>query len=271
MMMMITMMAGFANFSNAHCNVAAYKIVLIRHGESEWNLANRFTGWYDAKLTDTGKKEAKAAGAALKEAGYQFDVAHTSVLSRAFDTLDIVLEQIGQKDLPIEKTWRLNERHQGALTGLNKSETAEIYGETFDIPPPPMEKDHPYYDNIRKDERYKNGPSDEEFPDAESLKMTMERSLPYWNNVIVAQMKDGKKILVVAHENLLCGLVKHLDSISDEDIMGCSLPNGIPFVYELDEQLKPVVSMQFVGDEETVKKTIESVAAPGNLLLLESK
>jgi len=251
--------------------MAAYKIVMIRHGESEWNLANKFTGWYDAKLSDTGKKEANAGGAALKEAGYQFDVAHTSVLSRANDTLDIVLEQIGQKDLSIEKTWRLNERHYGGLTGLNKAETAEKHGEeqvkiwrrSFDIPPPPMEKDHPYYDNIRKDERYKNGPSDEEFPGAESLKLTIERTLPYWNDVIVPQMKAGKKILVAAHGNSLRGIVKHLDNMSDEEIMGCNLPTGIPFVYELDEDLKPVVSMQFLGDEETVRKAIESVAAQG--------
>jgi len=168
--------------------MAAYKIVMIRHGESEWNLANKFTGWYDAKLSETGKKEALAGGLALKEAGYEFDIAHTSVLSRANDTLAMVQEQIGQPDLPVEKTWRLNERHYGGLTGLNKAETAEIHGEdqvkiwrrSFDIPPPPMPTDHAYYDNIRKDERY-----------------------------------------------------------------------------------KPVVSMQFLGDEETVKKAIESVAAQG--------
>jgi len=251
--------------------MAAYKIVMIRHGESEWNLANKFTGWYDAKLSETGKKEALAGGLALKEAGYEFDIAHTSVLSRANDTLAMVQEQIGQPDLPVEKTWRLNERHYGGLTGLNKAETAEIHGEeqvkiwrrSFDIPPPPMPTDHAYYDNIRKDERYKDGPSDAEFPGAESLKLTIARTLPYWNDVIVPQLKDGKRILVAAHGNSLRGIVKHLDNMSDEEIMGCNLPTGIPFVYELDADLKPVVSMQFLGDEETVKKAIESVAAQG--------
>merc|ERR550539_1071654 len=253
--------------------MAAYKIVMIRHGESEWNLANKFTGWYDAKLSDTGKKEANAGGAALKEAGYQFDVAHTSVLSRANDTLDIVLEQIGQKDLSIEKTWRLNERHYGGLTGLNKAEAAEKHGEeqvkiwrrSFDVPPPPMEPDHSFYENIVKDERYKDEPVKEEFPMNESLKLTIERTLPYWNNVIVPQIKSGKKIIVAAHGNSLRGIVKHLDEISDSAIMDLNLPTGIPFVYELDENMKPLVSMQFLGDEETVKKAMESVAAQGTV------
>merc|ERR1719391_398430 len=169
-------------------------------------------------------------------------------------------------------TWRLNERHYGALTGLNKAETAEKHGEeqvqiwrrSFDIPPPPMEKDHPYYDNIVKDERYKDGPSTDEFPMYESLKLTIERTLPYWNDVIVPQMKSGKKILVAAHGNSLRGIVKHLDDMSNEDIMKLNLPTGIPFVYELDkETLKPVVSMQFLGDEETVKKAMEAVANQG--------
>jgi len=251
--------------------MAAYKIVMIRHGESEWNKENKFTGWYDAGLSEKGKEEAVAGGKALKDAGYQFDVAHTSVLTRAQETLKTVLDQIGQPDLPVEKTWRLNERHYGGLTGLNKAETAEKHGEeqvkiwrrSFDIPPPPMETDHPYYDNIRKDERYKNGPSDDEFPGAESLKLTIERTLPYWNDVIVPHVKEGKRVLIAAHGNSLRGIVKHLDNMSDEEIMGCNLPTGIPFVYELDENMKPVVSMKFLGDEETVKKAIESVAAQG--------
>jgi len=251
--------------------MAAYKIVMIRHGESEWNQENKFCGWYDAGLSSKGVSEAKAGGEALKAAGYTFDVAHTSLLTRAQVTLGHVLEGIGQADLPVEKTWRLNERHYGGLTGLNKAETAAKHGEeqvkiwrrSFDIPPPPMEKDHPYFDNIRNDSRYSEGPTAEEFPTCESLKLTIERTLPYWNEVIVPQLKEGKKILIAAHGNSLRGIVKHLDQMTDEAIMGLNLPTGIPFVYELDENFKPVVSMEFLGDEETVRKAIESVAAQG--------
>jgi len=248
-----------------------YKVVMIRHGESTWNQENRFCGWFDAGLSTKGMEEAKSGGKALKDAGYQFDAAHTSVLQRAQTTLKTVLEEIGQKDLPTQKTWRLNERHYGGLTGLNKAETAEKHGEaqvqiwrrSFDTPPPAMEAGHPYHENITKDPRYKNEPTADEFPKFESLKLTIERTLPYWNNVIVPQIKAGKRILIAAHGNSLRGVVKHLDNISDDDIMGLNLPTGIPFVYELDENMKPIVSMQFLGDEETVKKAIASVAAQG--------
>jgi len=251
--------------------MSKYTIVMIRHGESEWNKENKFCGWFDASLSSAGKEEAVAGGKALKEAGFTFDVAHTSLLTRANVTLDTVLEQIGQTDLPVNKTWRLNERHYGGLTGLNKAETAAKHGEeqvkiwrrSFDVPPPPMEPDHPYYKAIREDPRYKDGPKEDEFPTCESLKLTIERTLPYWNEVIVPEMKAGKKILIAAHGNSLRGIVKHLDNMSDEAIMGCNLPTGIPFVYELDQDLKPVVSMKFLGDEETVKKAIASVAAQG--------
>merc|ERR1719225_1783612 len=230
----------------------SFKIVMIRHGESEWNQQNRFCGWFDANLSETGIKEAHAGGKALKDAGYKFDVAHTSVLQRAQTTLKTVLSEIGQPDLPTQKTWRLNERHYGGLTGLNKAETAEKHGEaqvqiwrrSFDVPPPDMTEDHPYYANIAKDERYKDEPSKEEMPMAESLKLTIKRTLPYWNNVIVPQIKAGKKIIIAAHGNSLRGVVKHLDNMSDEN-------------------MKPVVSMKFLGDEETVRKAIESVAAQG--------
>lgn len=251
--------------------MAAYTIVMIRHGESEWNKENKFCGWFDASLSEAGKAEAAAGGKALKDAGFTFDVAHTSLLTRAQVTLATVLEQIDQTDLPTMKTWRLNERHYGGLTGLNKAETAAKHGEeqvkiwrrSYDIPPPPMEAEHPYYEIIRNDPRYKDGPTDEEFPACESLKLTIERTLPYWNDVIVPQMRAGKRILIAAHGNSLRGIVKHLDNMTDEEIMGCNLPTGIPFVYELDNELKPVVSMKFLGDEETVRKAIESVAAQG--------
>merc|ERR1712098_538315 len=232
---------------------------------------NRFCGWYDANLSAKGVQEATAGGQALKDAGYEFDICYTSVLKRAIRTLWFVLDSIDQMWLPVHRTWRLNERHYGGLTGLNKAETAAKHGEeqvkiwrrSFDVPPPAMESNHDYYDVIRNDPRYKDGPTDQEFPTCESLKLTIERTLPYWNDVIVPQLKAGKKILIAAHGNSLRGIVKHLDSMSDEAIMGCNLPTGIPFVYELDADLKPVVSMQFLGDEETVKKAIESVANQG--------
>ncbi|XP_026489116.1 phosphoglycerate mutase 1 [Vanessa tameamea] len=250
---------------------AKYKIVMIRHGESEWNQKNLFCGWYDADLSDKGREEAVAAGKALKAEGYKFDVAHTSVLKRAQITLNSILQEIGQTDIPINKTWRLNERHYGGLTGLNKAETAAKYGEaqvqiwrrSFDIPPPAMEKDHQYYDTIVNDPRYAGDPKPEEFPMFESLKLTIERTLPYWNNVIVPQIKEGKKIIIAAHGNSLRGIVKHLDDLSDAAIMELNLPTGIPFVYELDENMKPVDSMVFLGDEETVKKAMAAVAAQG--------
>lgn len=248
-----------------------YKIIMIRHGESEWNQLNKFCGWFDADLSEKGKSEAAAAGVALAKEGYKFDVAHTSVLTRANKTLAAILEAIGQTKIPLQKTWRLNERHYGGLTGLNKAETAAKHGEeqvkiwrrSFDIPPPPMEPSNEYYDVIVNDPRYKDGPSKDEFPMFESLKLTIARTLPYWNDVIVPQLKEGKVILVAAHGNSLRGIVKHLDALSDEAIMGLNLPTGIPFVYELDENMKPVVSMKFLGDEETVRKAIESVANQG--------
>ena len=203
-------------------------------------------------MSDKGVKEAEAGGQALKEAGYKFDVAHTSLLTRAQVTLQKVLEAIDQTDLDVKKTWRLNERHYGALTGLNKAETAAKHGDeqvkiwrrSFDIPPPPMEKDHPYYDTIVKDDRYADGPKEGEFPMFESLKLTIERTLPYWNDTIVPQIKEGKKILIAAHGNSLRGIVKHLDNMSNDEIMGLNLPTGIPFVYKLDENLKPIESMK---------------------------
>jgi len=248
-----------------------FKIVMIRHGESEWNKENKFCGWFDAGLSEVGMTEAVAAGKTLKNEGYKFDVAHTSVLKRAQTTLRTVLGEIGQPDLPTQKSWRLNERHYGGLTGLNKAETAAKHGEeqvkiwrrSFDVPPPAMEPEHPYYENIVKDARYKDEPVKEEFPMNESLKLTIERTLPYWDNVIVPQIKSGKKIIIAAHGNSLRGIVKHLDNMSDAAIMELNLPTGIPFVYELDENMKPVVSMQFLGDEETVRKAMESVAAQG--------
>lgn len=239
-----------------------------------------------------------SAGKALKDADYTFDVAHTSVLTRAQETLKAILKEINQENLPVHKTWRLNERHYGGLTGMNKAETAAKYGEeqvqiwrrSFDVPPPPMEPDHKYYDTIVKDPRYADGPKPEEFPKFESLKLTIERTLPYWNETIIPQLKEGKRIIIAAHGNSLRGIVKHLDrkklclcnwfiginviisiceydfsflEMTNDQIMGLNLPTGIPFVYELDENFKPVVSMKFLGDEETVKAAMAAVAAQG--------
>lgn len=252
--------------------MSKYRIVMVRHGESEWNKLNLFCGWYDANLSDKGQNEAVSAGKALKEAGYTFDVAHTSVLTRAQETLKSILKEIDQDNLPVQKIWRLNERHYGGLTGMNKAETAAKYGEeqvqiwrrSFDVPPPPMEPDHKYYDTIVKDPRYADGPKPEEFPKFESLKLTIERTLPYWNDTIIPQLKEGKRIIIAAHGNSLRGIVKHLDQMNNEQIMGLDLPTGIPFVYELDENFKPVVSMKFLGDEEAVKAAMAAVAAQGN-------
>lgn len=248
-----------------------HKIVMIRHGESEWNQLNKFCGWFDANLSQKGEDEAKAGGDALKAAGYKFDIAYTSVLTRAQKTLGTVLEILGQQDLPVEKTWRLNERHYGGLTGLNKAETAVKHGEeqvqiwrrSFDTPPPPITPENPFYSVILDDPRYKDGPTKEEFPMFESLKLTIERTLPYWNDTIVPKIKEGKSILIAAHGNSLRGIVKYLDNMTDQAIMGLNLPTGIPFVYELDDDMKVVKSMQFLGDPETVRKAMESVANQG--------
>ncbi|KAL4142912.1 hypothetical protein QTP88_005302 [Uroleucon formosanum] len=219
-----------------------------------------------------GLEEAISAGKTLKQRCYEFDVAHTSVLKRAQDTLCTILNQVDQKNsCTVYKNWRLNERHYGSLTGLNKSETAKKYGEdkvklwrrSFDIPPPPMEVDHPYHCHIRNDPRYVDGPSECEFPTHESLKMTIQRTLPYWNNVIVPQIKNGCRIIISAHGNSLRGIIKHLDNITDEGIMELNLPTGIPFEYSLDETLKPLVSMKFLGDDETVKRAMDAVASQG--------
>lgn len=247
-----------------------FTVVMVRHGESEWNDKNLFSGWYDAPLNEKGQKEACAAGKAIKDAQLKFDIAHTSLLKRAQDTLRTVLEVSCQTKIPICMTWRLNERHYGGLTGLNKAETAKKYGEdqvkiwrrSFDTPPPPMEKDHKYYKQIAEDPRYKNvDPCD--FPNTESLKLTILRTLPYWNDTIVPQIQEGARVIVAAHGNSLRGIVKHLDKISDEGIMELNLPTGIPFVYELNECMTPMKPLRFLGDPETVKKAMEAVASQG--------
>ncbi|XP_042200508.1 phosphoglycerate mutase 2 [Callorhinchus milii] len=249
-----------------------YRLVLVRHGESTWNQENRFCGWFDAELSERGLAEAQRGAEALRDGGYQFDVCYTSVLKRAVRTLWLILDAIDQMWLPVTRTWRLNERHYGGLTGLNKAETAAKHGEaqvkiwrrSFDTPPPPMDPDHPYYQVISKERRYA-GLKAGELPTCESLKDTIARALPFWNEVIAPQIKAGKRVLIAAHGNSLRGIVKHLENMSDAAIMELNLPTGIPILYELDCNLKPTKPMQFLGDEATVKAAMEAVAAQGKV------
>ena len=244
-----------------------YKVVMVRHGESVWNKENRFTGWTDVDLSEKGIEEAKKGGRILKENGYVFDVAFTSVLKRAINTLHIILAEMDLLWIPEYKHWRLNERHYGALQGLNKAEMAEKYGEeqvkiwrrSYDVPPPPLTKDDPRYPGY--DPRYKDL-KEEEIPLCESLKDTVARVLPYWNEVIAPTIKEGKRVIIVAHGNSLRALVKYLDNISDQDIVEVNIPTGIPLVYELDDNLKPI-NRYYLGDPEEVRKAMEAVAAQG--------
>lgn len=243
------------------------KLVLVRHGESLWNQENRFTGWQDVDLSEKGRAEALKGGQALRDKGFVFDVAYTSVLKRAIKTLNIVLDELDQVWLPVQKEWRLNERHYGALQGLNKAETAARHGEeqvkiwrrSYDTPPPSMEVSDPRHPS--HDPRYK-AVNPQLLPNAESLKDTVARFLPLWNENIVPQIKVGKKVLIVAHGNSIRALMQHLEQMSPDEIMGVNMPTGIPMVYELDAQFK-VLKREFIGDPETVRAAIEAVANQG--------
>jgi len=244
-----------------------YKVVLLRHGESVWNKENRFTGWTDVDLSEKGIIEAKNAGITLKKEGYNFDVAFTSVLKRAIRTLWIVLDEMDLMWIPVTRNWRLNERHYGALQGLNKAETAQKFGEeqvkiwrrSYDIQPPALEKTDPRYPGF--DPRYKEL-SEKELPLTECLKDTVERFVPYWEETIAPVVKSGKRVLITAHGNSLRALVKYLDNIPDSEIVELNIPTGIPLVYELDENLRPIKSY-YLGDEEEIKKAAEAVASQG--------
>jgi 2,3-bisphosphoglycerate-dependent phosphoglycerate mutase len=244
-----------------------YKLVLIRHGESTWNLENRFTGWTDVPLTATGVTQAQAAGKLLRDAGYDFDLCYTSVLKRATHTLWHCLDQMERTWLPVMHSWRLNERHYGALQGLDKAETAKKFGDeqvllwrrSYDVPPPPLEAGDPRSE--RGDLRYaKLAP--EQMPLTECLKDTVARVLPHWNESMAPAIKAGKRVLVAAHGNSMRALVKYLDGISDQDIVGLNIPNGIPLVYELDEQLKPI-RHYYLGDAEAAAAAAAAVAGQG--------
>lgn len=239
-----------------------YKLVLVRHGQSTWNLENRFTGWTDVDLTDLGKVEAAEAGNLLKDGGYDFDVAYTSVLKRAIKTLFIIQEEMDRHWLPVIRAWQLNERHYGSLQGLNKAETAEKFGEeqvkiwrrSYDVPPPSLEltdERHPKFDR-----RYASL-TPAELPATESLKITLDRVLPYWNHVLAPEIKSGKRLLVVAHGNSIRALLKYLDNVSEAEITELNIPTGLPLVYELDKELKPIKNYYLGDPEEAARKAAE--------------
>jgi 2,3-bisphosphoglycerate-dependent phosphoglycerate mutase len=240
------------------------KIVLLRHGESDWNRENRFTGWTDVDLSERGVAEARAGGKLLKSSGYAFDLAHTSVLKRAIRTLWLALDELGQMWLPVEKSWRLNERHYGDLQGLNKAEMAAKFGEqqvliwrrSYDVPPPALSRTDPRYEGA--DPRY----AGIQVPTTECLKDTVARVVPYWESSIVPALRAGKRVLIAAHGNSLRALVKHLDKIPDDKIVGLNIPTGIPLVYELDDSLKPL-KHYYLGDPDEVARRTASVAAQG--------
>jgi len=244
-----------------------HKLVLIRHGESAWNKENRFTGWTDVDLTDKGREEAREAGRLMKSEGFSFDIAYVSVLRRALTTLWLALDEMDELWIPVEKSWRLNERHYGSLQGLNKAETAAKYGDeqvlvwrrAYDIAPPPLEKSDERWPG--HDPRYK-GLSEEAMPLTECLKDTVARFLPYWHESIAPAVRSGKRVVIAAHGNSLRALVKYLDHVSDEDIIALNIPTGVPLVYELDEELKPI-RHYYLGDQSAIEAAMQAVANQG--------
>jgi 2,3-bisphosphoglycerate-dependent phosphoglycerate mutase len=244
-----------------------YKLVIIRHGESVWNRENRFTGWTDVELSEKGIEEAKQAGMTLKEQGFEFDVAYTSKLKRAIGTLWSVLQETDQMWIPVHRSWRLNERHYGALQGLNKAETAEKHGEeqvkiwrrSYDVPPPALEEEDERYPG--KDRRYRDL-SGKELPLAESLKCTVDRFLPLWKESIAPDILAGKKVIIAAHGNSLRALVQYLNDMTPEDILQVNIPTGMPLVFELDAHLKPI-NQYYLGDQEAVASAMQAVANQG--------
>lgn len=244
-----------------------YKIVLLRHGESTWNQENRFTGWTDVGLTEKGLAEAVAAGQLLKKEGFAFDIAYTSVLRRAIKTLWTVLEEMDRMWIPVQHSWRLNERHYGTLQGLNKAETAAKFGDeqvlvwrrAYDTPPPPLAEDDPRLETANP--RYADLPP-AQFPRTECLKDTVERFLPYWHETIAPTVRSGKKVVIAAHGNSLRALIKYLDKVSDADIVGLNIPTAQPLVYELDADLKPIRNY-YLGDADAIKAAMQAVANQG--------
>jgi 2,3-bisphosphoglycerate-dependent phosphoglycerate mutase len=246
-----------------------FKLVLVRHGESEWNKENRFTGWTDVDLSEKGIQEALSAGKVLRDEGFIFDLAFTSVLKRAIKTLWSILDVLDQQWIPVYKSWRLNERHYGALQGLNKSETAAKYGEaqvqiwrrSYDVSPPALSVDDERYPG--NDIRYSNIDK-ASLPLTETLKLTVDRFLPYWEDSIAPQIKQGKRIIIAAHGNSLRALIKHLDKISNDEIVSLNIPTGVPLVYELEDDLTPI-RKYYLGDIEQINKSLQEVANQGKV------
>ena len=247
--------------------MSVHKLVLLRHGESQWNLENRFTGWTDVNLTKNGISEARYSGQLLKNASYSFNLVYTSLLKRAIKTMELCLAEMDLENIPIKYNWRLNERHYGALQGLNKSETAQKYGDeqvliwrrSYNIPPPPLNIDderHPRFE-VQYDDL-----DTAQLPASECLKDTVDRFLPLWQETIVPSIQSGKKVLIVAHGNSLRALVKYLDKISDEEIVGLNIPTGVPLVYELDNELNPI-KHYYLGNLEEIDKKVAAVVAQG--------
>ena len=244
-----------------------YKLVLLRHGESEWNQENRFTGWHDVDLTAKGEEEGRRSGRLLKDEGFAFDVVYTSLLKRAIRTMWLALEELDQTWVPVHREWRLNERHYGALQGLNKAETAAKHGEdqvliwrrSYDVPPPALDPDDERHPG--KDRRYANLPA-ENLPLSECLKDTVDRFMPLWQDTIAPVVQEGKSVLIAAHGNSLRALVKYLDGVPEEDIVALNIPTGMPLVYDLDADLKPL-GRRYLGDPEAVAKAMEAVANQG--------
>ena len=244
-----------------------YKVVLLRHGESIWNMENRFTGWTDVDLSERGVAEAHRAGKLMKEQGYVFDIAYTSVLKRAIRTLWIAMDEMDRMWIPVYNSWRLNERHYGALQGLNKAETASKYGDqqvklwrrSYDIQPPALAQEDARWPG--HDPRYQ-GLASQDVPLTECLKDTVARFLPYWHETIAPSIRSGARVIIAAHGNSLRSLVKYLDNISDDEIVELNIPTGVPLVYELDEELKPI-RHYYLGDEEEIRKAQEAVAMQG--------
>jgi 2,3-bisphosphoglycerate-dependent phosphoglycerate mutase len=244
-----------------------YKIVLLRHGESEWNKENRFTGWTDVDLSEKGIEEAKNAGVLMKQAGFEFDIAYTSVLKRAIRTLWLALDKMDLMWIPVVNSWRLNERHYGALQGLNKAETAKKYGDeqvhiwrrSYDVQPPALTTDDERYPG--KERRYADMDK-KDIPLTECLKDTVARFLPFWKKTVIPALKSGKRVLIVAHGNSLRSLVKYLDNVSEAEIIELNIPTGVPLVYELDDKFHPI-KHYYLGDQEAIKKAAEAVANQG--------
>ncbi|XP_018585311.1 bisphosphoglycerate mutase-like isoform X1 [Scleropages formosus] len=253
-------------------SMTKHKLFLLRHGEGAWNKENRFCSWVDQRLSEAGVTEAQECGRLLKERGYEFDIIFTSILSRSVQTAWLVMEAMGQEWVPVVKSWRLNERHYGALIGLNRAEMALNHGEervkvwrrSYDVTPPPIDESHPYFNEIYSDRRYVTCDiPKEELPRAESLKEVLERLLPYWNDVISPQIKQGKTVLISAHGNSCRALLKHLEGVSDADIADVTLPTGVPVLLELDDNLRPLKARQLLGDPAKIQAAIKKVEDQG--------